>query len=283
MIRQRDQLELVRLHSDLVDRTDSCRPGDQVLYDSVRKFILGPGHHAQQRRRTAGRSPVAGRRSPGGRRWRPSGRGRNPRSDIVAAVEHPEWCAGPAMPHALFVPVGRWHGHRQVVSPETAGHRNPRLRGTVDGDVRTSRLVMLDASDFWAPYFGETEQRIARWAAKLEQLGSRALTTRDGRLRPLPADRVPGRSRIAFTRPRRNGRQRPSVRSRAVAVPAEDRIAGKLAAGARSSGSRRAIDPIWPTRRRLRRIGMRRVMFDMLQPRRGSGPSCSRRSRPTCP
>ena len=41
VIQQHDQLEFVRLHHELVGQRDGCQPGDQVLFDPVRKFVLG--------------------------------------------------------------------------------------------------------------------------------------------------------------------------------------------------------------------------------------------------
>jgi SpoVK/Ycf46/Vps4 family AAA+-type ATPase len=46
---------------------------------------------------------------------------------------------------------------------------------------RISRLVIVDASQFWDPLFGMTEQRIAAWAEKIQKLGSQKLRGRDGR------------------------------------------------------------------------------------------------------
>lgn len=46
--------------------------------------------------------------------------------------------------------------------------------------TRTSRVFMCDASQFWDPYFGATEQKINAWAKKIEALGSQKLKDKDG-------------------------------------------------------------------------------------------------------
>jgi hypothetical protein len=51
---------------------------------------------------------------------------------------------------------------------------------------RTSRLVLADASKFWSPYFGETEQKISRWIEKLAALGAQRLKTKDGTFINMP-------------------------------------------------------------------------------------------------
>jgi ATP-dependent 26S proteasome regulatory subunit len=52
--------------------------------------------------------------------------------------------------------------------------------------VREPRVVFCDASDFYSPYFGEAEQRVSRWFARLGAVARRQVTTRDGRSVSLP-------------------------------------------------------------------------------------------------
>jgi hypothetical protein len=47
--------------------------------------------------------------------------------------------------------------------------------------TRSSRLVMVDASKFWTPLFGATEERIDRFYTALAALGSKKLRALDGR------------------------------------------------------------------------------------------------------
>ena len=41
VVKHHDQAQLAWLHHDLLDRSDECRPGTRVLYDSQRRFVLG--------------------------------------------------------------------------------------------------------------------------------------------------------------------------------------------------------------------------------------------------
>jgi ATP-dependent 26S proteasome regulatory subunit len=179
VIRQRDQLELVRLHSDLLDRADACRPGDQVLYDPVRKFILAPvtTHSSGEELLLSADALATVRRADVG--------GVHPVVDEIrlrfaAAVEHPDWTRALRFRQRC--------SYLWVGGTGTGKSYHLKLLATEIHDIveahtgqRQSRVVMLDASTFWSSYFGETEQRIAQWAAKLQQLGSRALHARDGR------------------------------------------------------------------------------------------------------
>jgi len=45
---------------------------------------------------------------------------------------------------------------------------------------RVSRLVMCDASSFYSPWFGQTEENINKWFEKLQKLGADVLYTKDG-------------------------------------------------------------------------------------------------------
>ena len=195
------------------------------------------------------RSPVAGRRAPRGRRRRPSGGGRNPRA-FRGRGRASATGRGPCG----FATAARTCGS---AAPGTGKSYHLKLLATEIHDfvealtgVRTSRLVMLDASNFWCPYFGETEQRIARWAAKLEQLGSRALTTPRRPAGPLPADRVPGRSRIACC----EAAAKPTAA--AICSIARCRCScrrpnrWRTRCRCRSSGLRPVIARTWPTPRR---------------------------------
>ena len=177
VIHQRDQLELVRLQRP--DRSDgrlsARRSGAVRLRSQVR---TGSGHDAQQWRGAVGSPSIAGSRSARGHWIATSDRGRDPRT-LRGGVEQPHWWRALRIrSRCSYLWVGGTGTgksyHLKLLTNE--------IHDLVESwtGIRSSRLVMLDASDFWAPYFGETEQRISRWAAKLEQLGSQALTCRDG-------------------------------------------------------------------------------------------------------
>lgn len=263
VIRQRDQLELVRLHSDLVERDDCCRPGDQVLYDSMRKFILAP-----VTTRTSGDELLVAPESLAVVRRADVGGVHGVVDEIlqrfVAAVQYPDWTRALRFRHRC--------SYLWVGGTGTGKSYHLKLLATEIHDfveqmtgVRASRLVMLDASSFWSPYFGETEQRIASWAAKLEQLGSRALTTRDGRRVHFPLivcleeaeSLLRGRGETdgsghLFDRPLSLFLQKTESLENSLQVPII-----WLATSNRPDLADSAA---------LRRVGMRRVMFDMLRP-----------------
>jgi len=51
---------------------------------------------------------------------------------------------------------------------------------------REPRVVFCDASEFYSPYFGESEQRVARWFRKLGEVARREVEARDGRRLAVP-------------------------------------------------------------------------------------------------
>lgn len=51
---------------------------------------------------------------------------------------------------------------------------------------RVSRLVTCDASTFYSPWFGQTEQNINNWFERLRRIAAAPLTTRDGRTVKVP-------------------------------------------------------------------------------------------------
>jgi hypothetical protein len=263
VIQQRDQLELVRLTSDMIDRTDSCQPGDQVLYDSVRKFVLGP-----VTTRSNGDELLTNPQSLAAVRREDIG-SLHPvvdeiRDRYLAAIEHPHWCrALQVRTRCSYLWVGG-SGTGKSFHLKLLANEIHDIVESLTG-IRSSRLVMLDASDFWAPYFGETEQRIARWAAKLEQLGSRALTTRDGRLVhfPLLICLEEGES-LLRGRGESDGSGHLFDRALSLFLQKTDSLENAL-----------QVPLMWITTSNrpdladsagLRRMGMRRVVFDMLSP-----------------
>jgi len=263
VIQQRDQLELVRLHADLIDQSDACQPGDQVLYDSVRKIVLGPvtTQSSGEELLVAPSTLEAVRRTDVG--WL------HPIVDAileryVAAFENRDWCQALRIRNRcsyLFVGgTGTGKSYHLKLLANEVHDRVEAWTGT-----RSSRLVMLDAADFWAPYFGETEQRITRWAAKLQRLGSQALTMRDGRSAHLPLivclEEAEG---LLRGRGESDGSGHLFDRALSLFLQKTDSLESAL-----------QVPVIWITTSNrpdladsagLRRLGMRRVTFDMLTP-----------------
>ena len=95
-------------------------------------------------------------------------------------VRHPEWIESMgARRRASYLLVGPTGGgkstHLKVIAREQSDDIEE-LTGQ-----RLSRLVMCDASSFFSPWFGQTEQNINSWFDRLRRVGSGTLTTRDGR------------------------------------------------------------------------------------------------------
>jgi len=170
---------LARLHDDLLQRPEECQPGKEVLFDPVTDFAFAaietgsdgeellckPEHIADVTRKDVGApKPVV--------------------DEIVArfkqAVEHPDWNETMQVRQrcSYLFSGGTGSGksfNLKLIANEIHDYVEERT------GQRSSRLVIVDASQFWASLFGETEQRIARWAKKLESLGSRVLKDRDGK------------------------------------------------------------------------------------------------------
>lgn len=101
------------------------------------------------------------------------------------AIEHPEWLKQlGSRDRKSYLFVGGTGGgksyHIKMICTEIhdlvehyTGHRE-------------SRVFMCDSSQFWSPYFGETEQRITAWAKKIEALGHKKVKTKDGQEIAMP-------------------------------------------------------------------------------------------------
>jgi ATP-dependent 26S proteasome regulatory subunit len=263
VIHQRDQFELVRLHADLIGQSTICQPGDQVLYDSVRKIVLGPvttessGEEllvASSALESVSRAEVG---SP------------HPIVDEIlerykAACENRDWWQALRIRSRCSYLLVGGTGTGKSYNLKLLTNEVHNLVELWTG-VRSSRLVMLDAADFWAPYFGETEQRISRWAAKLQRLGSQVLTFRDGRTARLPLivclEEAEG---LLRGRGETDGSGHLFDRAMSLFLQKTDSLECAL-----------QVPVIWITTSNrpdladsaaLRRLGMRRVTFDMLTP-----------------
>ncbi len=168
-----------RMHHHLRDDPNLCQTECEVLFDPLRRFALQPvttqsdgsellfdsERFERVDRRTIGAcKPVVDEIM----------------SRIRQFVDHPEWIekmrARQRCSYLFYGPTGGGKSyHLQLIATE--------LHDLVEAYTgqRTSRLVMVDASQFWTPYFGETEQRINQWVARLEKLGSQTLAGKDAR------------------------------------------------------------------------------------------------------
>jgi ATP-dependent 26S proteasome regulatory subunit len=95
-------------------------------------------------------------------------------------ARHPEWMrtmrARSRASYLLVGPTGTGKTtHLKVVAREQSDDIE-RLTGQ-----RVSRLVVCDASSFYSPWFGQTEQNINSWFDRLRRVGATRLKTVDGR------------------------------------------------------------------------------------------------------
>lgn len=184
IVKHHDQRQLARLHHHLRDHPEACQPGKQVVYDSTTHFALAsietgssgdelladPDGIAKVRREDVGApKPVVGEILARARQF----------------IDHPGWTERMHVrPRCSYIFAGGTGSgksfHLKLIASEVHD-----LVEQYTGE-RTSRLVMVDASKFWTPYFGETEQRIVQWAESLAKLGSRQLTALDGRPLQVP-------------------------------------------------------------------------------------------------
>ena len=179
IVSHHDQRELARLHHSLIDQPEACKPGTQVVYDSRRRFVLtvvDAQTNGQELLMELDKLPVVRRSDVGSP---------NPVVDQIVghfhdAVEHPEWLTQMgARDRRSYLFIGQTGGGKSY-HLKLIAHELHELVEAYTGQ-RTSRMFMCDASQFWSPYFGETEQRINRWAEKVQNLGCRRLRGRDGR------------------------------------------------------------------------------------------------------
>lgn len=184
IIRHHDREELVPMHNDLIEHPEACEPGKQVVYDPVRQFaVAGIDSHSDGEELLCDPATIASVRR------QDVGSPRAVVDEILDRVrqfiDHPDWietmqCRDRA---SYLFAGGTGSGksfHLKLIANEVHD-----MVEEYTGQ-RTSRLVIVDASQFWTPYFGETEQRISKWAEKLQKLGSRKLRSQDGRELQIP-------------------------------------------------------------------------------------------------
>jgi ATP-dependent 26S proteasome regulatory subunit len=184
VVKHHDQAQLAWLHHDLLDRLDECRPGTRVLYEPSRRFVLGVVDT-----RSDGGELLAALDKLGSVRRENVGSPKPVADEIIERVvqfvDHPDWVqAMHARPRCSYLFVGGTGTGKSFTLKLIAEE----LHALVEEKTgqRTSRMVICDASQFWASLFGETEQRIAAWAEKLQNLGARPLVGLDGRILRFP-------------------------------------------------------------------------------------------------
>ena len=179
VVRHHDQSVTARVAARLQGADKGLAPGTRVVYDAQRKIVT----HVLEGRSDGKEllTPLEALSKVG-------------RKDLGAphpVLEEmlfrlkmwatcPDWMkalrARPRMSYLLTGPTGTGKTmHLKVLAAEIAD-LTERLTGQ-----RVSRLVMCNASQFYSPWFGQTEENITRWFDALGRLGAACLRTRDGR------------------------------------------------------------------------------------------------------
>jgi ATP-dependent 26S proteasome regulatory subunit len=184
IVRHHDQLLLARLHHDLMESPELCQPGAQVVFDPLRRFVL-----TNVDPQSKGEELLVDPAKLMNIRRKDVGSPKRVVDEIIERfrqfIDHPEWITNmQARKRCSYLFTG---------GTGTGKSFTLRLITTEVHDMveeitgrRDSRVVIVDASQFWSPWFGETESRISNWAKKLENLGSRQLTDRQGRPLQVP-------------------------------------------------------------------------------------------------
>ncbi|HVS34805.1 MAG TPA: ATP-binding protein, partial [Gemmataceae bacterium] len=179
VVRHHDQSVTARVAARLQGGDKGLAPGTRVVYDAPRRIV----------------THVLAGRSDGSELLTPlEALSKVSRKDLGAphpVLEEmlfrlkmwatcPDWMkqmrARPRMSYLLTGPTGGGKTmHLKVLAAEIAD-----LTEQLTGQ-RLSRLVMCNASQFYSPWFGQTEENITRWFDALSRLGGACLRTRDGR------------------------------------------------------------------------------------------------------
>jgi hypothetical protein len=171
--------QLARLHHDLERQPEACQPGRQVVYEPITQFVLAPVESASSGEELLvdlNMLPVVRREDVGCPKpvvWEIIER-------IRQYIDHPDWIEKMFVrPRCSYLFVGGTGGgksyHLKLIASEY--HK---LLEELTGRP-TPRLVIVDASQFWTPLFGETEQRIVRWFDGFQRIASRPVHDREGR------------------------------------------------------------------------------------------------------
>jgi len=158
--------------------------GSKVIYDEKHRFVVGMAHTE-----TKGEELLSNIDSLQTVRRHQVGSPHPVAEQVVNhfrdAVEHPEWLKQlGSRDRKSYLFVGGTGGgksyHIKLISTEIHD-----LVEQYTGQ-RQSRVFLCDASQFWSPYFGETEQRITAWAKKIEALGQKKVISKDGKEIAMP-------------------------------------------------------------------------------------------------
>jgi hypothetical protein len=184
VVKHHERRQVARLHNELLSRPDLCLPGKELIYDPISQFALSgietgsngdellvdPSRIAKVRRPDVGApKPVVDEILDLFRQY----------------LEQPEWIETMRVPQrASYLFAGVTGGGKSY-------HLGLIFQGILEivdefCGVQNSRLVMVDTSQFYSPYFGVTEQNINNWTASIQKLGEQQLRAHDGRSLRVP-------------------------------------------------------------------------------------------------
>ncbi len=184
IVTHNDRRQMARLPHELARQPNCCGPGSWVVFDAVRRFVLGQvdaENDGQDLLMSLDKLAAVTRHDVGA-----------PQPVVEEILERfrihaeaPDWYKTmQARDRCSYLFQGATGSGKSYTLALIAN-----LTADVTEEVtgqRSSRIVMVDASQFWSPLFGQTEQRIAEWADKLSRLGARQVCDKQGQPVRLP-------------------------------------------------------------------------------------------------
>lgn len=172
-----DESQLAWLHHKLLDSPP--KPGSKVIYDERHRFVLSSINtdtKGDELLSSLATLPTVRRADVGS----PHPIAAQVVNHFRDALEHPDWVKQlGSRDRKGYLFVGQTGGgksyHIKLIATE--------VHDLIEQHTgqRTSRVFICDASQFWSPYFGETEQKITSWANKISALGSQKIKGQDGK------------------------------------------------------------------------------------------------------
>ncbi len=171
-----DLMQVAWLHHKLLANLPEI--GARVIYDDRHRFVLDHANtdtDAKEMLAELDSLPIVHRDQVGS----PNEEALMVINHFQDAIEHPEWLEKlGSRDRKGYLFIGSTGGgksyHIKLIATE--------IHDMVEKYTgsRQGRVLICDASQFWSPYFGETEQRINTWAKKLQKLGSMKVKGKDG-------------------------------------------------------------------------------------------------------
>ncbi len=177
-----DHIQVAWLHHTLLGSPPEV--GEQVIYDEDHRFVLSrisTDTSGKELLSVLANLPIVRRHEVGS----PHPIAQQVVNHFRDAIERPEWLeALGSRDRKGYLFIGQTGGgksyHIKLIATE--------IHDLIEEHTgtRQSRVFLCDASQFWSPYFGETEQRINNWAKKVAKIGSQKLKDKDGKELAVP-------------------------------------------------------------------------------------------------